>query len=170
MTYYGSAMGPTEPPPDSTWLIEEWTGSGWRRIGEVLGEAERNRLLQQGGQRVQDDDEAEAIRDIDRADRVRRDVPPLCPRCQREQVFWTSDNRDCPLCEQRGRSGSWVICGTCAEEAGVCVFDAAPLDGSSEEAVPWLAEIVAAARRERQEAMFSRPRGTGRYSKSRDHR
>ena len=169
-TYYGSAMGSTEPPPESKWLIEEWTGSGWRRVGEVLGEAERDRLLQQRGQRVQDDDEAKAIRAIGRDDRLRRDVPPLCPRCQRGQVFWTSDNKDCPLCERRGRSGSWVICDTCAEEAGVCVFDAAPVDGSSEEAVPWLEEVIAAARRERQEGMLSRPRGTGRYSKSCDYR
>lgn len=159
-------MGPTDPPPDSRWLIGEWTGSGWRRIREVVGDDERDRLLQEAV--VSALGEAAAMRVGGRAGSGQSDVPPLCPSCRHQQVFWTSDNKDCPLCERRGRSGSWVICAACAEEAGVCVFDAGPLDGSSEDPVPWLAEVVAAAQRERAEAQFTRPRGTGRYSKPRD--
>lgn len=86
-------------------------------------------------------------------------MPPLCPGClEREHIFWTSDNMPCPLCKRGGRSGSWLICDACAKEAAVCVFDAAPLDGSSDQAVPWLVEVVAAARRERVEAQFGRLR------------
>lgn len=115
------------------------------------------------------DEEEEAIRGIDE-DGEGPDVPPLCPRCRgREYVFWTSDNKACPLCTSGGRSGSWVICDVCAAEAEVCVFDAAPLDGSSQEAVPWLSEVVAVARREREEGQFGKRRGTG-HSRDRDGR
>jgi hypothetical protein len=144
-------MGPTDPPPDATWLIEEWTATGWRRIREVVGEAA-------------------AVRAVGEAGRDRRSAPPLCAGClQRDHVFWNDDNRDCPLCDRRGRSGSWVVCAACAQEAGVCVLDAVPVDGSSEEPVPWLAEVVAGARRDEGERA-GRPRGTGRYSTSRDPR
>lgn len=112
------------------------------------------------------DDEAEAIRAIGQPGGEGPELPPLCPRCRRRDMFWTSDNQACPLCDHKGRSGSWLICPTCAEEAQVCVYDAAPLDGSSEQAVPWLAEVVAVARRAREEAQFGKPRphGKGRYT------
>ena len=109
------------------------------------------------------DEEDQAIRGFDQQDDG-PDVPPLCPRCRRRDVFWTSDNKFSPLCERDRRSGSWLICDACANEAQVCVNDAAPLDGSSEEPVPWLAEVAAVARREREEAQFGRSRGPGRHS------
>jgi hypothetical protein len=100
------------------------------------------------------DEEEAAIRAIDDADEG-PEAPPLCPRCRRRQhVFWTSDSRDCPLCNRGGRSGSWVICEACAKEAAVCVFDCLPLDGTSDDAVPWLAEVVATARRAREQEQF----------------
>ena len=44
---YGTAIGPDgEAPADATWLVEEWTGVVWRRVTEVVGTAERDRLLQ----------------------------------------------------------------------------------------------------------------------------
>ena len=110
------------------------------------------------------DEEEAAIRAIDDPNRAGPEAPPLCPRCRRGDVFWTSDNRDCPLCIRGGRSGSFVICEACAKEAAVCAFDCLPLDGTSEDAVPWLLEVVAAARRENEAAQFRKPRGAGRYS------
>jgi hypothetical protein len=109
------------------------------------------------GRRVASDED-EAIAALDGADGEGPQVPPLCPRCRRrEHVYWTSDNNACPLCERGGRSGSWLICDACAEEAAVCVYDAAPLDGSSDEPPPWLVEVAAAARREREQAQFGSP-------------
>ncbi len=115
------------------------------------------------------DEEEAAIRAIDDTDDEGPEAPPLCPGCRRrDHVFWTSDDRECPLCTRRGRSGSWVICDACANEAAVCVFDGLPLDGTSDDPVPWLAEVVADARRENEAAQFGRPRGAGRYSKKHD--
>ena len=110
------------------------------------------------------------MRALDQQDGEGPEVPPLCPQHRQGDVFWTSDNHACPLCDRKGRSGSWVICPACAEEAGVCVYDATPLDGSSEAPVPWLGEVVAVARRAREEAHFGKPRGPGRYSDRRDQR
>jgi hypothetical protein len=101
------------------------------------------------------DEEEAAIRAIDDPNRQGPEAPPLCSRCQRRQhVFWTDDSRDCPLCKRGRRSGSWVICEDCAKEAAVCVFDCLPLDGTSDDPVPWLAEVVDAARRAREQEQF----------------
>lgn len=67
------------------------------------------------------DEEDEAARALDQQDGQGPEVPPLCPQHRQGDVFWTDDDQACPLCERRGRSGSWVICAACAEEAGVCV-------------------------------------------------
>jgi hypothetical protein len=46
-TTYGETPGlGAGPPEDAVWLIEEWDGSRWRRVREVRGVAERDRLLQ----------------------------------------------------------------------------------------------------------------------------
>lgn len=47
-TTYGETPGlGTGPPDDALWLIEEWDGSRWRRVREVRGVVERDRLLHQ---------------------------------------------------------------------------------------------------------------------------
>lgn len=92
---------------------------------------------------------------------------PLCAGCRGDDLFWTGDRQPCPLCTRGVRSGSWLICDECAVDAGVCVMDCVPIDGSSTEALPWLADLVRAERLGR-ESKHRVPRGPGRYSKSRN--
>ncbi|TAL20514.1 MAG: hypothetical protein EPN99_09120 [Frankiales bacterium] len=36
---------PTGAPSDSTWTVEEWDGTRWRKVATAKGDKERDRLL-----------------------------------------------------------------------------------------------------------------------------
>jgi hypothetical protein len=47
-THYGlSTALPVEgePPADAVWLVEEWDGAKWRRVGEARGDSGRDQML-----------------------------------------------------------------------------------------------------------------------------